>query len=162
MLNRLKTNFSPGIDLDTSPAARIASANTSPLAPRNNVRSRSKNAAPLVCLAATCSTTFVAVPDFVVVRAVPDFFAVPDFVVVRAVPDFFAVPDFVVVRAVPDFFAVPDFVVVRAVPDFFAVPDFVVVRAVPDFFAVPDFAVLVTGVGLACLVALADLALVST
>ena len=39
-------SFSPGIVRETKPAARIASENTSALAPRSNVRSRSKNAAP--------------------------------------------------------------------------------------------------------------------
>jgi len=37
--------FSPGIDVDTTPAARIASEYTAPDAPTSKVRSRSKNAA---------------------------------------------------------------------------------------------------------------------
>ena len=46
VLNKLNSSFSPGIVRETKPAAFIAELNTSPDAPANSVRSRSKNAAP--------------------------------------------------------------------------------------------------------------------
>ena len=48
VLNSENRKRSPGIVRLTRPAERIASLNTSPLAPRSRVRSRSKNAAPFI------------------------------------------------------------------------------------------------------------------